>query len=263
MWVFAALTKPFLIPTPPDSWERDCFSSRSNGGQMFEFGMKQLTLVINDRALDCTWWVVLLCVGNGTSVVGRALSSSRGSILFSLHPAGEKWLIFLNSASSSSGGFKVVEFPYALLFLFWKGRDTLERAGRKQRSIKTKSCDNSIQKCGVREVCFHALPNFLIQAVPFGEPRVGGNLQRFVCQQPMAPSPSLCDLFLLCTVHWASGKAGAGNWAAPGLFQFMKTCCCHLDKGDLRREGNPLNSASSNSRSHHPWQQSCPQRELD
>lgn len=88
-----------------------------------------------------------MCVG--TSVAGRALSSTWG--LSSLHPE-KKLLTFLNSASS--GGFKVVEFLYALIFLFWRGRDPLDRTWRKQRSLKRKSCDNSIQKCGVRGSMF-------------------------------------------------------------------------------------------------------------
>lgn len=225
---------------------------------MFEVGMKQLALIIDVQRLDCTCWVSLVCVGNSTSVVGRILSSTWG--LSSLLSASCRREITDFSEFSQFWWLHGCGVPICIAISLLERKIHLGQSKEKAKEFKNKELWQLYSEMWSEGKCFQALPNFLIQAVPFGEPRAGGNLQCFVCQQPMAPSPPLCDLFL---IHWASGKAGAGNWAALGLFQFIKICCCHLDKGDLRREGNPLNSASSNSHSHHPWQHSCPQRELD
>lgn len=254
MWVFAALTKPFFLPAPPDSWERYCLSSGSDGGQMFEVDMKHLTLIINDQGLDCTWWVALICVGNSTSVVRRALSNTWG--LISLHPAGEKWLIFLNSASS--GGCAV---PIYVAICLLERKRCLGQSREKAKGFNNKELWQPYSEVWSEGKCVSLhCPTSWFKQFPLASPR-----RVEICSVLCVSSPwhsPLCDLFLLCTIHWASGKAGAGIWAALGLFQFIKICCCHLDKY-LRREGNPLNSASSNSCSYHPWQQSCPQRELD
>lgn len=140
-----------------------------------------------------------------------------GSVLSSLHAAGEKLLTLLNSASS--GGFKVVEFPYALLFLFSKGRDALDRAERKQRNLKTKSCDNSIQKCGVKGSVFPCIAQLPDSSSSFWRAPGGWKFAAFCVSTAHGTLPS--PLWPLpYTLSLREGR----SWklACPGTFPIHK-----------------------------------------
>lgn len=100
---------------------------------------------------------------------------------------GEGCHTFLNSACPD--GLKVAQLPHTLQLHLRTGRGPLARAGRKRRALQNEVMTTLFRNLEGGEACFHILPNFLIQAVPFGEPRADGNLQSFVCQQPPVPSP--------------------------------------------------------------------------
>lgn len=145
---------------------------------------------------------------------------SGGSLLCCLHRAGEKWLTFLNSASS--GVFKVVELPYALLFLFCRGRDALDRAGRKQGSLKIKSCDNSIRKYGVRGSMFPCIAQLPDSSSSFWQAPGGWKVAVFCVSAAHGslPSPPWPLPSLHCTLSLREGR----SWrlGCPGTFPIHK-----------------------------------------
>lgn len=152
---------------------------------MFEVGMKQLALVIGDQRLDCTCWVSLVCVGNSTSVVGRVLSSTWG--LCSLLSASCRREITDFSEFSQFWWLHDCGVPIRIAISLLERKTHLGQSKEKAKEFKNKELWQLYSEVWSEGKCFHALPNFLIQTVPFGEPRAGGNLQCFVCQQPMAP----------------------------------------------------------------------------
>lgn len=185
---------------------------------MFEVGMKQLALIIDVQRLDCTCWVSLVCVGNSTSVVGRILSSTWG--LSSLLSASCRREITDFSEFSQFWWLHGCGVPMCIAISLLERKIHLGQSKEKAKEFKNKELWQLYSEVWSEGKCFQALPNFLIQAVPFGEPRAGGNLQCFVCQQPMAP-PLPSPLWPLpYTLSFREGR----NWklGCPGTFPIHK-----------------------------------------